>query len=56
MENKCPQCSQDMELSQWTNDIRILSCYPCKIKQYYSVIEKRILTDTEINKLGKDWQ
>jgi Zn ribbon nucleic-acid-binding protein len=51
----CPECNEEMEISQWTGGIEILSCYKCKVRQHYSKKEKRVLTDNEVNRLGKDW-
>ena len=52
----CPLCFKETTPSIWTEDIVILHCEPCGKRHYYSKKLNRIMDDSEVNKLKKEWQ
>ena len=57
MENtNCLKCNGETIPSIWTGDIIVLHCEKCLLRHYYSKKLKRIMTDSEINRLQGDWK
>ena len=53
---ECPLCKKDIaELHKWTPEISNLTCLKCNRRWWWLHKEGRIMTESEIIKMGKDF-